>query len=109
MSNTITPESQRLFEDARAGKLRNVWYAPSLFITNYGPWGFKFEVDATHYDSHGKRDRNDGLNIDGPTVAQAGSKSAAYQATKAKFWAAWKEAHPGEYLLIGKCMTSWGL
>ena len=79
------------------------WYAPSMFGTNYGKYGYKIEVSAYYY-FRGKM-RNDlgkgnrGYNCDGRTMREA----------KTLFWKQWNEDHPNKELWIGKFMSSWGL
>src|SRR3989442_13354541 len=85
-------------------RLPNKWYAPSLFITNYGSWGFKFEADCYKHDENGKVIEHDGFNVNSPTREQSKKNAGrpckwmntkwtgtgnAYQDGKKMFWAEW--------------------
>jgi len=94
------------------------WYAVSMFLTNYGPWGFKIEVDAVRDLPNGQHETSS-YNIDGPTLDQVvkanlasttdQAKGVAYRKTKEMFWAAWKRDHPNDFLTILTFKKAWGL
>jgi hypothetical protein len=101
--SSLSPEEQ-LKQAQESGE----WFAPTLFITNYGRWGFKFEAECYRHNKDGSID-HDCLNVDSPTVADAGSKGAAYREGKRLFWKVWNESHNRAKLNILKSMSSWGL
>lgn len=80
------------------------WYAPSMFLTNYGYAGWKIEVQAYRYvkdemETDGFRKESAGYNINAKTMKQA----------KFLFWQQWNKDHKDEHLDIWKSMSSWGL
>jgi len=101
--------SQADFE-ARLAKVRasGKWYAVSMFCTNYGPWGFKIEVDAMRLLPNGSYETC-GYNIDGPNLSATVDRRKAYTIAKDRFWAQWKKDHPGEFLEILTFKKAWGL
>lgn len=101
-TQTLSPEEQ-----LKQAQESHQWFAPSLFITNYGGWGFKFEAECYKHNKDGTID-HDGLNIDGLTVGQAGSKNKAYESCKKAFWREWNRRHNGARLHILKSVSSWG-
>lgn len=102
-TQTLSPEEQ-LKVAQESGK----WFTPTLFITNYGKWGFKFEAECYKHNPDGTIE-TDYLNVDSPTVSQAGSKSMAYRLGKKMFWNRWNKEHSNATLQILKSMSSWGL
>jgi hypothetical protein len=81
------------------------WFAPSLFITYYGGWGFKFEAECYRHRPDGTIE-HDYLNVDGPSGL---SKSEMYKQTKDRFWKTWNREHPGQLLTILKSVSAYGL
>ena len=62
--------STRQLKDAEES---HKWFAPSLFVTNYGGWGFKFEAECYRYNLDGSISTAS-FNIDGPTKRYVGGK-----------------------------------
>ena len=58
-------------------RTKNGWVAPTLFVTYYGPSGFKFEVDAREFVNGVATGNHDVLNIDGPNRRYVGPKTLA--------------------------------
>lgn len=102
--SNLSPDDQLKFAK-QSGK----WFAPSLFITNYGPWGFKFEAECYRYKDD-QLVESDSLNINGFTVSEAEKRNTtARLSAKQAFWKAWNQAHPNQTLIILKSMNSWGM
>jgi len=85
-------------EQLKRAQKSQKWFAPSMFITFYGPWGVKIEVQAYRHNKDGSIETC-GYNVDGPN----------YKKAKADFWKQWNAEHKGEYLTILKGIGAYGL
>ena len=74
------------------------WFAPSMFITNYGRWGTKIEVSAYKHNPDGSIETL-GFNIDG----------SSYYDAKRKFWVEWNLTTNRQKLSILKAVGAYGL
>ena len=91
--SSLSPEEQ-LKQAQKSGE----WFAPSLFITWYGKWGYKFEAECYKHNKDGTIE-NDYLNVDGKD----------YQDAKTRFWKVWNREHKGAKLHILKSVSASGL